>query len=381
MSDFFDISVLENKQQPPPDKKQAIQENIFNREITLFKKPFPDKAKEAFYIELATLLEAGLDMKTCLQLLAEEQGKKGIRAIIEEVLGKIIQGSSLSASLKSSKHFTPYEYYSVQIGEETGRLVVVMKQLGLFFKKKIAQRRQVIGALTYPLIVLSIAMGAIFFMLNYVVPMFSDVFRRFGGDLPFLTQMVLRASLFARKSAFLFILVITGVFVFCHTNRKKIWFRRYSAALLLRIPFVKDMLLKSYMARFTGTMALLTGAKVPLLQALELTRKMIEFYPLVIALEQIEGDILKGLPLHRGLESIPLFPRKLVTMVKVGEEVNQLEQFFGKISDQYGEDLEYQSAMLGKFIEPMIILLLGIIVGLVLVAMYLPLFNMGDIVH
>lgn len=145
-------------------------EELMTRDIRLFGKAFSDKIKESFYLELSSLMEAGLDIRTALQLLRDEQTKKTPKAILNEVLEKVVNGSSFSAALKENKNFTPYEYYTIEIGEETGKLIAVLKQLSVYYKSKIKQRRQIISALTYPAIVLSVAMASILFMMNFVVP-------------------------------------------------------------------------------------------------------------------------------------------------------------------------------------------------------------------
>ncbi|KAI9443774.1 type II secretory pathway, component PulF [Russula earlei] len=369
MSESINISKLQRKQAPVQEQPEqpgvasgnAIA-NLLTKEITLFSNPLPDKIKEAFYLELSSLLEAGLDMRTSLELVRNEYKKKKYYTIFDEVLGLIVTGSSLSAALQHNKCFTPYEFFSIQVGEESGRLNIVLKQLSAYYKSKIVQRRQIVSALTYPSIVLVVAFSAIFFMMDYVVPMFSDVFKRFGGQLPYLTRTVLAFSNGMRKYIGVFVVGIIAWVAFIVSYRKRDWFRKYYSLLILRLPFVKELVLKIYLSRFATTMSLLTAAKVPLVQAIELTRQMMNFYPVQAALAQIENDIMTGLSLHASMELQKIFPSKVVTLVKVGEEVNQLELFFGKIAEQYTGDVEYQTEQL----------------GFVLVAMYLPLFSIGE---
>ncbi|MCD2424446.1 type II secretion system F family protein [Niabella pedocola] len=356
-------------------------EGLLTREFSLFGKPFSDKIKESFYLELGSLMDAGLDIRTALQLIRDEQTKKAPRAILTTVLEKVVNGSSLSAAMRENKNFTPYEYFTVEIGEETGKLNTVLQQLSVYYKAKIKQRRQIIGALTYPLIVLSVAFCSVFFMMNYVVPMFADVFQRFGGNLPFLTRQVLNASNFMQAAAGKLFLLLLAVIVFMSINRNKPWYKKYKDLLLQRTPVVKNIVSKIYLARFASTMQLLLGARVPLVQALSLSKQVMGFYPLEHALDQMEQDILKGLPLHESMSTKKIFPSKMTALVKVGEEVNELELFFKNLSDRYSEDLDYQTTQLSKFIEPVIIIVLGLVVGVVLIAMYLPMFNMGNTIQ
>ncbi|MGC4233515.1 MAG: type II secretion system F family protein [Niabella sp.] len=208
--------------------------------------------------------------------------------------------------------------------------------------------------------------------------MFADVFKRFGGDLPYLTQQVLNISQFMQAWAGRLLLLLAVVIVILYVNRNKHWYKKYKDQLLQKLPVVKSIISKIYLGRFTSTMYLLLSAKVPLVQSLALSRQVIGFFPLEQVLAQMEDDILRGIPLHQSMADKKVFPSKMAALVKVGEEVNQLELFFKNLSERYSEDLDYQTAQLGKFIEPAISVILGLVVGVVLIAMYLPMFNMGN---
>jgi type IV pilus assembly protein PilC len=369
-------SVLREEKTPTPIRQNRLW-NILNRDIR-FGAGLPEKIKESFYLELSSLLEAGIDIRTSLELIAENQEKNKYRLIFHNILQWVISGSTFSAALKKAQKFSVYEYFSVQIGEETGKLIQVLKELSIFFKKKIKQKRQIIGALTYPSIVLLVAFVAISFMITYVVPMFSDVFKRFGGDLPLPTKIVVGLSNSVKKWGGLFLLVAVSFIVIAMSQRKKEWFRAFISYLLLKIPVIRTLLSKIYLSRFAGTMALLIASKIPILQAIQMCRQMIGFYPIELSLYKVEEKIMAGTALYKGLGEHSIYPRKMVAMLKVGEDVNQLDQFFSKISEQYAEDVEYQTNILSKFIEPLIIVVLGLVVGVILIAMYLPLFKLGQ---
>jgi len=351
---------------------------FLNKDISLGGNKLPDRIKENFYLELGSLLEAGVDIRTALELSRDEQKKKKTRAVFDNVLSKVVKGATLSAALKSTGRFTPYEFFSVQIGEETGKLVQVLKEMAVYFNKKIKQRRQVMGAITYPVLVLTVAFGAVSFMLTYVVPMFADTFRRFGSDLPAITQFVIAASAFIKKYVGLLFLFLFGVLCICLWQRKNEWFRKLASALLMRMPVVGALVQKIYLARFCNTLALLVASRIPIVQAIRLTRQMITFYPIETSLQKIEDKVIGGMPLNKALSEFSIYPAKMVSMVRVGEEVNQLESFFARLADQYSNEVEYQTALLSKFLEPFIIVVLGVVVGVILIAMYLPLFKLGQ---
>jgi type IV pilus assembly protein PilC len=351
---------------------------FLEKDIKLFGSGIPDKIKESFYIELSTLAAAGMDIRSALELIKNDQPKKKYREVFDAILVQIVAGSTLSAALKKEGRFTPYEYYSVQIGEETGKMVHVLNDLAAFYKQKIGQRRQIIGALTYPVLVLVVAFGAVSFMMAYVVPMFADVLKRLGGDLPLITKWVLGVSFFAKRYSPYFLGIALAVAVFLFAEKDKPWLRAATSRVVLKIPVIGGIVRKVYIARFANAMSLMISARIPILQAIRLVKEMVGFYPIEQSLGKIEEDVLSGIPLHTSLGEHPVYPGKMVSFVKVGEEVNQLDRFFGKIAGQYSAEIEYQTNLLSKFMEPLIIVVLGLVVGVILVAMYLPLFKLGQ---
>jgi type IV pilus assembly protein PilC len=257
----------------------------------------------------------------------------------------------------------------------------VLNDLSAFFAGKIAQKRQIVNALSYPLIVLVTAFGAIFFMLKFVVPMFADVFKRFNSDLPSLTKFIINISaVFSNYTLYAFgILLIIIVFII--SQKTKLWFRHYGSSLLLRIPFLGNMVLKIYLERFCHSMNLLIASKTQLVNAIDLVIKMISFYPITTSLEIVKQDIMRGEPLHLSLSKFKIYNRRMVSLIKVAEEVNQLDVIFGKLSGQYSDEIKHSTALIGSLIEPIMIIFLGLLVAVILIAMYLPLFRLGASIH
>jgi len=280
--------------------------------------------------------------------------------------------------MEQSKKFSLYEVYSLQIGEETGKLIEVLQDLAKFYQNKIKQRRKIVSSLTYPCVVLSTSLGAVFFMLKFVVPMFGDVFKRFGGRLPWITEKIIGISQAMENNFFKVFILLMAIGIFLFTTRKTERFRQLSSKLLLKIPVVGNLVQKIYLARFCNSMRLLINAHLPLLRAIALCRQMIGYYPIESSLQKVEDDIMKGKSLHQSLQQFPVYPSKLIQLIKVGEETNQLDYFFARISDQYIEEVEYKTSTLSSMMEPLIIIFLGLIVGVILISMYLPLFQMSN---
>ncbi len=383
MNNTIDIRRL-NKPAAAPETGRSEEKEpaglwaFLNRDIQLFGSGIPDKVREALYMELSTLLEAGVDIRSALQLIIQEQSKKKFRLLFTQIAQEVEAGSTLSAALEKNGSFTAYEYHSVHIGEETGRLVIVLKELALFYERKIRQSRQIIGALIYPCVVMAVAAGAVSFMLTYVVPMFADVLKRSGGHLPFITKVVLEMANVLKRSAGMLVLVFVATAILLYSQRKKDYFRRVSSALTLRIPMIGGIVRKLYLSRLANTLSLLIGAKLPIVQSLHLVKQMIRFYPIERSLEESEKEIITGTPLYKCLEKHSIYPVRMISLIKGGEEVNQMELFFNRIAEQYANEVEYQTGMLSKFIEPLIIVILGLVVGVILIAMYLPMFQLGQ---
>ncbi|MFY0602970.1 MAG: type II secretion system F family protein [Flavobacteriaceae bacterium] len=355
-------------------------DRMLKKEITLFGTSFSNKKKENFYVELSVLLKAGLTLKAALELIAEEQKKAADKNLITSVLNELVIGKNLSEAVKAKKEFSEYETYSLQIGENTGTLERVSDELGMFYKRKNEQRRIIIGALSYPIIVLLTAFGAIVFMLQFVVPMFEGIFKQNKMELPWLTQIIIKMSNAFGRYFWVGIIVLISIVIFLQLSKKKEWYRKITSIFWLRFPFVGEFIRKVKIAQFTQAINLLTSAKIPLLNAIQLTRKMIDYYPLQQALIKVEDDILKGKTFYESVKDISVFDNKMSALIKVAEETNQNETIFKRLTDQYNEEIAYKSKMISATIEPFVVLILGLIVAVVLIAMYLPMFKMSSVI-
>jgi type IV pilus assembly protein PilC len=351
--------------------------SFLDKEINLFGAKISDKFKESLYLELSILVSAGVDIRAALELLEKQQTNKKFTALYLDLKNKVIGGLSISEAFKSTSHFTAYEYYSLQIGEETGKITNVLQELAAFYSKKLKQRRQLIQALSYPVIVIFTSVVAIVFMFNFIVPMFSDIFKRFGGDLPYITKVIVGLSVFFQNNLLYMLLVLVGFVLMIQLNKKKVWYRKYSSIVTARLPIFGAIVTRVHLARCCSSFGLLVGSKVPLLQAIRLVKQMIDYYPISTSLDKIEADILQGESLHKSLSKFAIYDPRMVALVKVGEEVNKLDFFFNKLSAQYNDEIEYRASILSSALEPFIIIFLGLMVGIILIAMYLPLFQLS----
>ncbi|SNT13978.1 type IV pilus assembly protein PilC [Ekhidna lutea] len=366
-----------NKQVSPKSKTQSKNIlDLLNKEISL-SKPITDKIKEAFYSELNSMLVAGIDLKSCIDLIADETKKEKQKDVFKLISQEMIKGNTLAQALRKTNSFGPYEYFSIKIGEETGQLPKVTHDLSIYFKRKLDQKRQLVTALSYPLLILITSLGAVSFMMFFMVPMFSDVFTRFGGELPAVTQLVIDFSAFLSSHwlILLFIIVLlTAILIAIRKNEK---FVLIKDRLIIKLPFFGKLYSSLYMAQFCNSMALLISSKVSLTNAIELMESMINFSLLKEVMPVVKDDLMNGESLHNSLSKNSLFDKKMITMIKIGEEVTQLDSFFQKLGDQYSEEVKYRTTQLNTFMEPMLIIFLGVVVGFILITMYLPMFQIS----
>ncbi|MFC4221175.1 type II secretion system F family protein [Flagellimonas marina] len=360
------------------NKREGL-EGLLKKEITLFGKFFNNKRKEEFYSELAVLLKAGVHLRDSLELLRDNQKKQKFQDFHTQMLDKLDVGHSFSEVLKSQKDFTEYEYYSVQIGEESGNLVKITEELAVFFAQKNEQRRNLINALTYPLIILCTAVLVVIFMLRMVVPMFEDIFRQNGVELPTITKWIIAASNFIKHYGWMVLLGLLAFLILRGPLLQKESIKRKWDYLLLRVPYVGNFIRSVYLAQFTQAVALLTSSRVPMLNSVQMVKKMIGFYPLQDALNTMEVKIMKGSSLHESLKGGKMFDNKMVSLVKVAEETNQTEFIFEKLNQQYTLEVQQKSKLLSIIMEPLIIVVIGIFVGVILVSMYLPMFRLSSV--
>jgi len=352
--------------------------SLLNRDLNFGSKELNDKKKEYLYIELSSLLQAGINLKSSFELITADQEKEKDKQLYLQIQAAVLNGTTFSQALQQTQKFSLYEVYSLQIGEETGKLIEVLQDLAKFYQNKIKQRRKIVSALTYPCVVMTTSLGAVFFMLKFVVPMFGDVFKRFGGKLPWITEKIIGVSQALEDNFFRFIIFLFLIAIFIISVRKTEQFRRVMSLVLLRIPVVGNLVQKIYLARFCNSMRLLINARLPLLRAIALIKQMIAYYPIESSLQKVEDDIMNGKTLHQSMEQFSIYPSKMIQLVKVGEETNQLDYFFGKISEQYIEEVEFKTSTISSMMEPLIIIFLGLIVGIILISMYLPLFQMSN---
>ena len=365
------ISISHNK------KKKEVSFEL-NREIRLHGKDrVRDKQKATIYTDLHLLLSSGLDINTTLEIILQQSLNEKIRSKFADVHRQVIAGVSLADSMHDAGLADEYEYHSLRIGEENGKITEVLGEIKKYFSRRVKQRRLVTSALTYPVMVLVTALVAVGFMLNVIVPMFEEVFKRFQGELPALTQRIIDASEWTKQYFWILILLMAGISFALVRLWKNEKFRKAVQRVLLQVPVFGKLTKDLQTARFCHIMELLSSARSPLIQSLHMLEDMTTFMPLKKSISEMAANISGGDSFHGSAEGTGFFDRKFCSLIKAGEEVNQLEKAFHQLNEQYNQESEHRLGVLSSMLEPMLIILVGGLVAVILVAMYLPLFKIG----
>ena len=329
-----------------------------------------------FTRQFSVMLDAGLPLVQCLEILGEQEEHRLFQAVINQVRSDVEAGSSLADSMrKHPKVFDNLYTNMVAAGEAGGILDIILQRLSVYIEKIVRLNNQVKSALIYPTSVIVIACGVVFVILKWVIPVFAQLFAGLGGEMPFLTRMVIGASDFVGSYfPFLLLVLIFGV-VALNRWHKTPHGRRVLDGALLKIPIIGLLLRKIAVARFCRTLSTLTASGVPILDGLEITAKTAGNAIIEDAIMAVRKSVEEGKSISEPLAQTKVFPVMVVQMINVGEQTGALDQMLSKIADFYEEEVDTAVAGLMKLIEPIMITILGVIIGTIVTAMYLPLYS------
>jgi type IV pilus assembly protein PilC len=371
---------LLRQQRISPSKIKAKPKDLFENIGFLQKKVSP-KEIVVFTRQLSTMIDAGLPLVQGLEVLASQQKNKTFKKVLQDTKSDIESGSTFADALKKHpKQFDRLFCNMVAAGETGGILDDVLKRLADYMEKALRLKRKVKGALTYPIIVLSISALVIGVILIFVIPVFEQMFANFGSALPVPTQMVVNLSNFI-KSYFLLIIGVLVVMVFLfkkYYNTEK--GRRVVDRLILRFPAFGPLLKKVAVAKLTRTLGTLINSGVPILETLNVAAGTAGNKIVEEAIYNVRSSISEGGTIAQPLGESGIFPAMVVQMISVGETTGALDQMLNKIADFYDEEVETAVDALTSMIEPFMIVFLGGTVGSIIIAMYLPIFKMAGVV-
>lgn len=367
------------KQKEDYSEWYANVDKILKKDIS-FSSAFPSKTKESLYAEMHTLLKSGINLKVALEIIVDSKTKAKELKVLKGLYESIIKGDSLAEAMEKQGVFTAYEIKTLEIGEKTGMLAEVSKNLNEYFAKKNDRKRQIISAMMYPIIVFVTAFVVVFFMLKYVIPMFEDIFKQNNTELPWMTKFLISLSHVLRENGTMILLFIILCIIAFKLLKKVKAFMELQSKLILKIPLIGPYFKLIHMTRFVHMMSLILEAKVSFNEALEMTGKVLKFPPLNHGIIEANLGIRQGEKISLSFQKNKFFDKKLITLLTVAEETNQTEFIFQKLYQQYATDLEYRSKSISNLLNPILTLLIGLIVGLILISLYLPMFKLSTVI-
>ena len=340
------------------------------------------KAKELvlFSRQLSTLVSAGVPLVQGLNILEEQVETKYFKSVVHTVKEDIEAGQSITDALR--KHPGAFEelYVSmIKAGEVGGILDVILERLSSYLEAAEALKGKVKGAMMYPLVVSVIAGAVTFFLMVGVIPTFTNIFAGFGAELPWITQMMINISNFLRH--FWYIVIgtpVAGLFMLKQYRRTDLG-KRNTDQLLLKMPVFGILLKKVAVAKFTRTLGTLIKSGVPILQALETVAKTSGNKVIEIAVMTARESVKEGERIAVQLKKSNVFPPMVIQMVAIGEETGNLDAMLSKIADFYDQEVDTAVKALTSMIEPIIIVVMGIVIGFIVIAMFLPMFELGHL--
>jgi type IV pilus assembly protein PilC len=367
-------------------KKKIIVTSVRQKpkEVNL-KLPFANrigtKDLAVFTRQFATMINAGLPLVQCLDILSRQLDKQLFREVTKKVMNDIEAGATLTESLaKHPKAWDELYVNMVNAGETGGILDTILIRLADYIEKIEALKRKIKGAMMYPAVVLFVAIGATLFMLMFIIPTFAKMFADFGAELPLPTRIVLMLSNAIRAWWWAGLISVIGGVIAFQRYYKTDRGRHAIDAALLRVPVLGDVLRKGSVSRFTRTLGTLVSSGVPILDGLEITAKTAGNVIVKDAVMMARASIREGDTISNPLRQSGVFPPMVVQMITVGEETGALDEMLTKIADFYDSEVDTAVDALTSIIEPVMIVIMGAIVGAMVVAMYLPIFRMVNVI-
>ncbi len=333
-----------------------------------------------FTRQFSTMINAGLPMVQCLDILSAQADKPQFKKIISTVTSDVEGGATLAEAMGKHTVFDQLYVNMVEAGEAGGILDQILNRLAVYLEKAEALRRKVKSAMTYPTVVAVVTLGATIFMLMFIIPTFAKMFSDFGGDLPLPTKIVLGLSNFL-KAQWYILLLVAGAAAFAFKRFKATEAGRFKIdKLALRVPVLGTVVRKAAIARFTRTLGTLISSGVPILGGLDITARTAGNKVVEKAIYATRQSISQGETIAEPLKQSGVFPPMVTQMIGVGEQTGALDEMLEKIANFYDDEVDTAVEQLTSIIEPVMIVVMGVVVGGMLISMYLPMFKLINVV-
>jgi type IV pilus assembly protein PilC len=365
-------------------RRQGVVPMRVRKQTVLFQSKGSVKAEDIalFSRQLATMLTAGIPLVQAFEIIGTGNENPAMARLILAIKQDVEGGTALAEALaKHPLHFDDLYVNLVEAGEQAGALETLLDKIATYKEKTEAIKKKIKKALFYPAAVLVVAAIVTTILLIFVIPEFENLFQGFGADLPAFTRMVISLSEFMRSQGWLVAGVIGGaIFGYLYMKKRSRKLREFQDRLILRLPVIGSIMSKAAIARFARTLSTMFSAGVPLVEALDSVSGACGNVVFEKGVLEMKDEVATGQRLQRAMENTELFPNMVIQMVAVGEESGSLDEMSAKVADFYEEDVDNAVDSLSSLLEPMIMAILGVLVGGLVVAMYLPIFKMGAVI-
>lgn len=353
------------------------EQGFLNKDLNIGSKKVKPRDLSIFCRQFNSILSAGVTILNALQMLADQTENKVLREAIRQVQIDVEKGESLASAMRKRKEtFPSLLIHMVEAGEASGSLEIAFERMAIQFEKQAKLSGTIKKAMAYPVIVILVAIVVVIVMLAVVFPQFQTMFDDLGSDLPKITKIVIAMSDFMKMFWWLLILIIAGIVVGIQTFRKTVTGQVLFSKVALRAPVFGNVTVKSAAATLSRTLSTLLAAGISLVDAVDITSKVIGNVIVRGALQDSVDEIQRGVPLSVPLEESGVFPPMVYHMTRIGEETGNVEDMLGKIADYYEEEVETATSAMVSMLEPLLIVGLAFIVGFILLAIYMPMLSM-----
>ncbi len=349
------------------------------RPVNIGKKKVKSRDLSILCKQMVSILNAGVTVITALEMLSEQMDNKTLKAAIVEAKIYVEKGGNLSDAMRLNPNvFPPIMINMVAAGEASGSLETSFDRLSLHFEKDDALKGKIKGALTYPAMVMVVAVLVIIVVMIVVIPNFVDMFADMGTQLPLPTRIMMAGSDFVLKKWWLLIIIVAGITVGCKLFFATPTGQMFSAKVAINAPIFSDLVIKSNSSRFARTLSTLMAAGIPMLDAIEQVARMMDNKIFRDGLMNTKAQVAKGMPLSKPLKDMEVFPTMLVQMVKIGEETGNIEDMMEKVADLYDREVDLATESLTQAMEPLTMVVMAGIVGMLVAAIYGPILSMYE---
>jgi len=335
-----------------------------------------------FSRQLATMLAAGIPLVQAFEIVGSGHENAAMQKLIMAVKADVEGGSALAEALaKHPLYFDDLFVNLVEAGEQAGALETLLEKIATYKEKTEAIKKKIKKAITYPAAVLVVAFVVTIILMIFVIPAFEDLFKGFGADLPAFTRVVIDISQFIRNQGWVLAMIAgAAVYTFMYFKKRSRPMRHFLDRMALNMPIIGPIIQKAAIARYARTLSTMFSAGVPLVEALESVAGATGNIVYEVGVLQMKDEVATGQRLQQAMANTDLFPNMVIQMIAVGEESGSLDDMSAKVADFYEEDVDNAVDNLSSLLEPMIMSILGILVGGLVVAMYLPIFKMGSVI-